>query len=564
MATVTTQDTPLRKPRFATLMLAVSMFMTGACGLVAEYVMGTVATYILGNSIEQMSVTIAVMLLMMGLASHLQKYLTDAHLIEKFVAVEIAIALLSGFAPVAMFASFSLRPTLFGLVQYGAMSAIGFLIGLEIPLVTRLNEAYQGRLKANIASIWSMDYLGAFVGALVWVFLLLRYVPITKVGFILGAANLLVAAMTLAYFYRLGLVHKRALSVAGVCAAGIVLLLGVARVNAWALSLEQRLYVHPIVFSATTKYQHLVLTHSRQADDYRLFINGNLQFSSTNEAIYHEQLVHPAMALAPDHQRVLILGGGDGMALREVLKYDDVEAVTLVELDPEMVRLFSTDPKLRQLNRDAFADARVHAAASAAVASAGVRPVYVEEQRRKPNPAVEKVAEVEVFTLDADRFIAEIPSQWNVILIDFPDPNAVELAKLYSKEFYLKLGNVLAEHGVVAVQATSPYHAKEAFLCILRTMDAAGWKTLPYHDNVPSFGDWAWVLLWKSPVSEQAFRQKIEHIEFNVDTRYLTPAVFQKALVFGKRWLDSDDDAINTLAYPVLLQRYTQEGWLVP
>ena len=550
-------------PRFATFMLAFSMFMTGACGLVAEYVMGTVATYILGNSIEQMSVTIAVMLLMMGIASHLQKYLTDSCLIEKFVAVEVAIALLSGFAPIMMFASFSMRPTTFGLVQYSAMSLIGFFIGLEIPLVTRINEQFQKRLKTNIASIWSLDYIGGFVGAIIWVFLLLRYVEITKVGFILGAANLIVAVMTLIYFLHLGLVKKRALTLASVAFAGIALFIGFGNVGAWHLTLEQRLYAHNVIFSHTTKYQHLVMTHNKPTDDYRLYINGNLQFSSTDEAIYHEQLVHPAMSLVPDHRRVLILGGGDGMALREVLKYDDVESVTLVDLDPEITRLFSTAPHLRQLNKDAFADARVHTAAPSGLKSGGRKSVYSGEQRRVREPIEMKVAEVDIFNLDADRFIGEITGRWNVIIIDFPDPNSIELTKLYSKEFYLKLREILSEQGMAVVQSASPYHAREAFLCIRRTMEAAGWKTLPYHDNVPTFGDWGWTMIWKSRMTESGLKEKIDLLSFPESTRYLTPEVFQKALVFGKGLLDSEDDSVNTLAYPVLMQKYNRESWLI-
>lgn len=550
--------------RFATLMLAFSMFMTGACGLVAEYVMGTVATYILGNSIEQMCMTIAVMLLMMGLASHLQKYVADSWLIEKFVAVEVVIALLCGFAPIAMFASFALRPTMFGLVQYAGMSLIGFFIGLEIPLVTRINERYQKRLKTNIASIWSVDYIGSFVGALIWVFFLLRYVEITKVGFYLGAANLGVAALTLTYFLRLGFVRFRAVALGGIALAGMALALGFANVGAWHATLEQRLYAHPIISSHTSRYQHMVLTYSPRANDYRLYLNGNLQFSSTDEAIYHENLVHPVMSLVPDHQRVLILGGGDGMALREVLKYDDVQAVTLVDLDPEITELFSTDPNLRKLNGDAFADARVHRAAPSGLTTGGMTSVYIENKRQKTNPETAKVAEVNVFNLDAQRFIRSIPGRWNVIIIDLPDPSSIELTKLYSREFYLELREVLAERGMAVVQSSSPYHAREAFLCIRDTMEAAQWKTLPYHDNVPSFGDWGWIMLWKSPMTEAGLRARINGIGFPSTTRYLTADVFQRNLAFGKGLLESDETAINTLTSPVLLGKYVRESWVIP
>ena len=175
------------------------------------------------------------------------------------------------------------------------------------------------------------------------------------------------------------------------------------------------------------------------------------------------------------------------------------------------------------------------------------------------------MATVDVINLDADKFIGEIPGYYNVIIVDFPDPGSIELVKLYSKEFYLKLKKRLAENGMVVLQATSPYHAKASYLCIQRTMEAAGLITLPYHDNVPSFGDWGWLMGWTAQPVE-AMRERVSSIRFDVATRYLTQEVFQASLIFGKGALipkPENESTVNTLMFPVLLHYYLKESWLI-
>lgn len=578
-----------------TMLLAASMFFTGACGLVSEYILCTVSTYILGNSIEQFSIIIATMLFMMGLAGYLQRFMGDNKLIEKFILIEITLALLSGFAPTAIYAAFGLLDFHFKIVQFFFIMSIGFLIGFEIPLVLRINEQYSKTLSINIANIYSLDYLGCFAGAIVWTYFLLRHFPLTEISFMMAGLNFFVAVLTFGYFVSKKAVRNRiSLLLLVACTAGL-LIFGYARNRGWNLALEQKMYDDRIVFSETTKYQRIVITYNRSLSEHRLYINGNLQFCSTDEQIYHEQLVHPAMHLVPGHRRVLILGGGDGLALREVLKYRDVEHVTLVDLDPDMIRICSTDSVLKRLNNDAFADARVHAGASQGVTpdrltqtvppaekehlpllqtsaetdSTGgkkVKPVYMETGQLDKNrqPVVERVAYVEVFNVDADRFIGKTTDKWNVVIVDLPDPGSVELVKLYSKEFYLKIHRLLAENGMVAVQATSPYHAKESFLCINRTLQAARFKTMLYHDNVPSFGEWGWALAWKNNISASVVRSKVERMEaFQVETRYLTPEVFSTATVFGKGWLETEFGDINTLMQPKLLDYYLHDDWKI-
>ena len=563
--------------RLATWLLGLSIFATGFCGLVSEFLISTVSSYILGNSIEQFSVIIALMMAMMGVAGVLQRFFPDRRLVEQFIAVEMLLALLGGFAPILIYAAYGWLETHFLLVLYTTAGGVGFLIGFELPLVLRINAALGRTLPSNLAVMLSLDYIGGFVGALVWTRYLLRELPLTESSFLIAGVNFAVASVTFLYFTRAA---RRAQDEAaavvyagpgagfvwvGIVVVAALLATGYVQNREWSLDLEQRLYDERIVFSETTRYQRIVITEDSLTGEQRLFLNGNLQLSSNDEAIYHEQLVHPAMALAERRARVLILGGGDGLALREVLLHRDVRSVTLVDLDPRMTELAATNAQLVALNRGAFADARVQTLPASGVGGKGTRPVFMKTDRLDSDefPIHDRVATVDVVNIDADRFVEAIPGLWDVVLIDFPDPNSVELAKLYSREFYRKLRHVLAPDSVIALQATSPYHSREAFLCILRTLESAGFTALPYHDDVPSFGSWGWILATAGRETPEELRARAVAIaSFPASTRYLTPDVFKSSLVFGKARLESQYDEVNTLMRPILLDLYLHASWL--
>lgn len=556
------------QPRVATLLLASSMFLTGASGFVFECILSTVGTFILGNSIEQFSVTISLMMLMMGLAGFWQKKLTDDHLVEKFLAVEIGLAVLGGFAPIAVYAAYATMEVHYVVVQYFFILSVGFLIGLEIPLVLRLNRNYVPQLKSNIASVFSTDYLGAFIGAVVWVYVLLRYFPLTEISFFVAGTNFAVAFTTYGYFSYHRAASRGATPVVLIAVTALCLSVGYWQNRDWTEILEQRFFSDPIAFSTTTKYQHVVLTASLDPTDYRLFINGNLQFSSSDEEIYHEMLVHPAMALSRAHSKVLILGGGDGLALREVLKYEAAEQVTLVDIDPGMIDFARDHDVMNELNDGAFRDSRVMAQVLDGVTDElQGSPVYQRPVGPDGSDAegLDPAAFVSVYTIDADKILTNLGGAYDVIIIDLPDPNSVELVKLYSREFYLKLRRLLSPSAMLAVQSTSPYHAKESFLCILRTIRSSGYSAVPYHENVPSFGDWGWILAWISDETEADVRDRAMRLgEFGIDAqqlRYLTLARLKAALSFGKGALESENEEINTLMEPVLLRFYLAESW---
>lgn len=546
-----------RENRLPRAVLAVSMFVTGGCGLVSQYVLSTVSTYILGNSIEQFSVIIALTLLMMGIAGLVQKFISDQGLVEKFVATEIGIALLCGFTPLAMYGAYAMLWDHFVLVQYALILGVGFLIGLEIPLAIRINERYAPSLKANIANIWALDYVGSFVGALIWAFILIRLLPLTELSFWVGFFNLAVALLTLAVFWRRGQVVRGVPTAVAMGLATVAMGFGIAQNRPWAGQLEQRLYDDRILYAETTRYQRIVLTEDARTRDLRLFLNGNLQFSSVDEFIYHEQLVHPVMSMAPYRRHVLILGGGDGLGLREVLKYPDVEQVTLVDIDPGMIALGRDHPRIRQLNNDALRSAKVSATASSGIEPSGKRDVWqTDETQPGRRGDAARIATVDVFTVDAAQFLLAGADRFDVVIVDLPDPNSIELAKLYSVEFYRSLRERLSRDGLMVVQATSPFHAKEAFLTIGRTLREAGFQTVPYHDNVPSFGSWGWYLCGVRPLEERRMRP-----EFAVPTRYLTPERFRAGLAFGKDSLTTPSTHTSTIMRPTVLDDYIRSGW---
>jgi spermidine synthase len=115
---------------------------------------------------------------------------------------------------------------------------------------------------------------------------------------------------------------------------------------------------------------------------------------------------------------------------------------------------------------------------------------------------------------------------------------------------------------MVAVQATSPYYAQRVFLCIGKTLEAAGFHCLPYHENVPSFGEWGWYLAWHFEASAIDMGARIRELdEMAVETRYLTPEILGTSLEFGKGWLEIQGEVLeNTLMHPVIID-YFREAW---
>ncbi len=532
-------------------------FIMGGCGIAYEYTFSKISADLLGNSVHQWAITIGLMMLFMGIGSDLQKHIRDEALFDKFILFEILLALIGAFGPILLLFSFGEYRDHYVLVQYGATISVGFLIGLEIPILTRINETFVPELAVNIGGVLRMDYIGAFAGALMWVFVLPRFFTLTQMSFVLGVFNLVCALLALAWFRRL--THRPALVFGATLLACIGLVIGLVRAPHWSAQAEQWLYLDPIVYSSSTKYQHIVMTRAPSGSLY-CYINGNTQFSSFDEHIYHEMLVHPAMALSPRREKVLVLGGGDGLALREILKYPDVAEVTLVDLDPGMTDLARTNPTLVELNHGSLSNARVKVLENGALREPTEKLVVQTPNRTGWFAQSEHaVAEVALVNLDAALFVDQIQGSYDVIIIDFPDPNNLELSKLYAQNFYARLRQKLNRDGVMVQQATSPVHSREAFLCIGRTMNAAGFATLPYHENVPTFGDWGFWLAGRDDNQDaHRFDQRIAALtEVTVPVRHITADVLRASLAFGKEGLRTDEEAVNTIVNNVIFRYYS-------
>ena len=550
---------------FASVLLCACMFASGACGIILEYIQASLASMILGNSFEQWAMVIGLMLFWMGFGSLIQAQISKKYLIYTFIAVETFLALAGGFSPTITYISYGYTAH-YSLVLYFFVSFIGIMIGLEIPVIIRINNDFSKELSTNLGNILSADYIGSLIGSFIYVFILLRYTPITEAAFLTAGANFSLAFITFIYFLKKGLLKKGVLIPVIMVMTFSAVCYGYLNNREWNIKIEQPLYDDPIILSKTTQYQHIVITHYKPFDEVRLFLNGNLQFCSTDEQRYHEPMVHPIMNLVPIKTRVLILGGGDGCVLREVLKYKEVKQVLLVDLDPEITRLAKTYPVLKRINRDAFKDARLVTMAGKGISPGINKRLYLETNKKNyhtERSETQKLADVKVMNVDADKFLSAIPGYWDVIIIDMPDPSTPELTKLYAREFYKKVRLHLSQHGVMVVQATSPYLAKESFLCIGRTIESAELTTLPFHENVPSFGDWGWYLAWHPNIKKEKILERIKHLDIDVPTRFITPQVFRSELVFGKDALTTTNKQINTILHPVLLSIYNHESWLL-
>lgn len=494
-----------------------SVFVVAAAGLVYELAAGAVSSYLLGDAITQFSIVIGVFLSSMGVGAWLAKFV-ERELLRVFVEVEVAVGLIGGVSSIAFFTLHAYAEPVFTPLFYTGCALIGALVGVEIPLLVRILRETTG-FRSAVSDVLALDYIGALAGALLFPLVALPFVGLVRASVVFGIMNLAVAAagITLLSPPRRGVTLR-------LVAASLALLVAFGASGRLVSFLEDRLYQDEVVFLEQSRHQRIVLTRWR--DDVRLFLDGHLQFSSIDEARYHESLVHPAMAAAPRPRRVLILGGGDGLAAREVLEHESVERVVLVDLDPAVTRLASTRDVLVELNEGALS-----------------------------SPLVEVVNE------DAFEYLERDRSFHDVIIADLPDPSSPALARLYSRSFYALAARRLSEQGVFVTQATSPFFAPQAFWCIVRTIEEAENENAPglgplvahpYHVDVPSFGDWGFVL---------AARREIDPTELTIDvpTDFLDDDVLPALFAFGKD-VDRVPVELNTLDDPIL-HRYHDRGW---
>lgn len=513
-------DAPPRAPAGSVLvrrrvpLLFLTVLVIATAGLIYELIAGTLASYVLGDSVFQFSTIIGVYLSAMGLGAYLSRFVRD-RLAERFVEIELAAAFVGGASAPFLYLVFA-HASSFRVLLYGTVVLIGALVGIELPLLMRILEK-ELDFKELVAKVLTFDYLGALVGSLLFAIVLMPTLGLVRTSLLLGLANCAVGLMST---WVLGdLIYRSIrwrLRAKGALVAVILATAFVFQDEITGLA-EGELYADPVILSEQTRYQRIVLT--RGALGTSLFLNGNLQFASSDEYRYHEALVHPAFALAPRHARVLILGGGDGLAVREVLRHPGVERVTLVDLDPAMTAMALRVPAMRELNEDALADPRVSVVNDDAM-------VWLDEGEHHP---------------------------FDVVLIDFPDPNNFSLGKLYTTRFYQLLRRVMHGDTAVIVQATSPLYARRSFWCIERTMAASGLHTAPFHAFVPSFGEWGYVLAMTRPFDVPHRVPEVEGL------RYLNDETLRSLFVFSEDLARPEDVGVNRLNTQLLVQYYEAE-----
>ncbi len=444
------------------VVLFLSVLLIAACGLIYELIAGTLASYLLGDSVLQFSTVIGTYLFAMGIGSAASRYLGGS-LVARFVTIELMVGVVGGFSSSALFLAFAYTHS-FQLALYLLVIAVGVLVGLEIPLLMRILEN-RFKLRDLVSHVLTFDYLGALAASVAFPLWLVPKLGLVRAAILFGMVNAAVALWS-TFLFRDQLPSTLSLRAAAVA---VLLLLGGGMVASnWIQSAaDNQLYADEVIFERNTRYQRIVVT--KWKDDLRLFLNSHLQFSSRDEYRYHEALVHPGLSALPGARRVLVLGGGDGLAVRELLKYPNLESITLVDLDSEMTRMFSEHPLLAPLNGYSLRAPRVH-----------------------------------VITADAFPWLDQNDGLWDFVVVDFPDPTNYSLGKLYTSAFYRLLKKHVSEKGLIVVQSTSPMFSRQSYWCIVDTLKEAGFHTWPYHVYVPSFGEWGYTLAgnsWEPPAT---------------------------------------------------------------
>jgi len=466
---------------------------------------------------------VSIMLFSMGLGARFTKMM-DGNLLEKFIWIEIVLSILASFVSLITYtiATYTLYT---GFAIYSLSIIIGLLIGMEIPLVIRINDQFE-TLKINVSSMMENDYYGSLLGGMFFAFVGLPFLGLTYTPFVLGFVNYSVAIVLLIVLWKdLDKQVKSRLSLANIFVL-ILLFSGMLNADNVIAHGEEMRYKDRVIYSKQTKYQKLVITQSNE--DYWLFINGNQQLSTVDEIMYHEPLVHPLLQLYPNPRDILILGGGDGCAAREILKYDAVQHITLVDLDPEMTRIALEHPVLSEINQHAM-----------------------EHEK------------VSIINQDGYTFLENGDSYYDIIIIDLPDPKSIELGRLYSYEFYILCHRALKPNGLIVTQAGSPYFAARAYKCIDKSMSEAGFSTVPIHNQVITLGEWGWILGAKS-LSKEQFKDALVKLDFDgIQTKWINTEAMTLMTSFGKDFTidPSDSIEINTIHNPVLFNYYMKGEW---
>lgn len=545
------------------ILLILTMAVLAGCGLIYEYLLSHYAGRVLGVMESTIYTMIGLMIVSMGLGAFAARKVRCAF--NGFVWLELIIALLGSSAiliiggliaitqilPQLIADMLSLPPDLkpqggiFKQLSWLAFNSpyvfgvlLGFFIGMEIPLIARIREQiHQQHLANNLGTIYGADYVGAGIGAAIWVTFLLS-IDISKAAALTASLNLIAGAFFIIRYWQHLTWRKTFIGLH--CLLAFVIILMFSYGNQWLNQMNSVLYLDKVVHTDKTRYQQLTFTERQMGLDQdniiNFYLNGRLQFSSLDEHIYHDYLVAPVMAASARHDNILIIGGGDGLALRDVLKYNP-KAVTLIDLDSELIDIFqspeqrvnsSLAQKILRLNEHSLQDKRVT-----------------------------------IHRADAFLAINELLKSrqvFDAIIVDLPDPSHPDLNKLYSVNFYARLKLLLAGDGLIAIQSTSPYHAKDSFIAIGNTVAAAKFSQVEqYHDNVPSFGEWGWTIASKRGASPLTRLNKLTKLP--VAHQWLNLAILKAAFIFPNNFYQKKESVgVNILGSHHIYQLH-QNAW---
>jgi spermidine synthase len=553
---------PISLRRHDFLLFGIMAVLAG-CGLIYEYLLSHYAGRILGAVEQVIFAMIGIMIVSMGLGAFAARIFKSYF--NAFAWLELSIALIGGTAvlvlaattalanlfPQILIETFAMPPDLMprggmiswakklaSIMPYVAGFILGFLIGMEIPLIANIRETLYGKhIEHNTGSVYGADYIGAGIGAAIWVVFMLSLPP-TQAAVITASVNLFVG-LVFYWVYRARIRAGVLVVLAHLLVAGILVFIAINGTD-WDNAMEDLLYKDKVIFSSNTRYQHFTVTE-RIMDPAKpkvisLFINGRSQFASNDEVIYHSMLVSPVMHASARHNNILIIGGGDGLAVRDILRWQP-KSIDLIDIDSALVEFF-TAPQIKKgliinqtllyLNQHSFSDPRVH-------------------------------------THFGDAFIKvdELIQQgklYDSIIVDLPDPSHPDLNKLYSARFYAKLKTLLTGDGAMVVQSTSPYHAKNTFLSIGKTVKYAGFKNVEqYHHNVPSFGEWGWTIATKNGLSAKA--RIYDQQKLMIKDGWATRGVLLAAFEFSDNFFESlDTIEVNRINNQAAYQ-YHQQDW---
>jgi len=431
---------------FAALIVAIG-------GIIYEMIIGSAASFLLGNSILHFSLTIGLFLFGMGIGSLLVPLIT-LRPEQNFVIIEILLGLLGGYSVFILFSLFAFSNLIYpGMILL--VLIIGAAIGTEIPLLLSiLREESASKYVTLTSRILSLDYLGALIASIAFPIILLPQLGLLRSAFLVGMLNVLIALLMLNSFWQ-ELTRKKLVAALWIVAF-CLLTGGFVFAHSIQTTLNKGLFQDEVVYSQQSEYQSIVFTQFR--DDLRLYLDGNIQFSSIDEARYHEALVTVPASLT-DVRTALVLGGGDGLAVKQLLKYEQLEQIVLVDLDPAVTTLAQNYLPLVELNDDALQDDRVT-----------------------------------IINQDAFTYLENTSTRFDLIIADLPDPNNESVAKLYSTEFYSLVKQSLSAQGVFVTQAASTYFTPRTHSVIRASVESAGLYANSYSINVPSFGEWGFVL----------------------------------------------------------------------